>query len=268
MGYSAWFVDIHCCIPYSLGMGEVKTVSMEYLFLVFLFIIAFLYSSVGHGGASGYLALMALYGVSPDAMRPTALLLNVFVAIIAFYSYYKAGYFRAKLVVPFLITSIPAAFVGGIIHTNPSVFKLVLGVFLLLATARMLFMKTSDNGTNKQPPLWIALITGAILGFFSGMIGIGGGIILTPLLLLMHWANMKEAAAASALFIFLNSLSGLFALMHAGFNFSNHVFIWVIIGVLGGIAGAFSGSFKIHAEKLRYILAGVLVLASVKLILF
>jgi uncharacterized membrane protein YfcA len=132
----------------------------------------------------------------------------------------------------------------------------------------MLLVKSSISEAYMQPPLWIALSIGALLGFFSGMIGIGGGIILTPLLLLMHWANMKEAAAASALFIFLNSLSGLFALMHAGFNFSNHVIIWVIIGVLGGIAGAFSGSFKIHAEKLRYILAGVLVLASVKLILF
>jgi uncharacterized membrane protein YfcA len=241
---------------------------MEYLFLLFLFIIAFLYSSVGHGGASGYLALMALYGVLPDIMRPTALLLNVFVSLIAFFSYTKAGYFRAKLIIPFLITSVPAAFAGGLIHSSPSVYKIVLGIFLLLATARMLFVKSSITEASKQPILVVSLLIGALLGFFSGMIGIGGGIILSPLLLLMHWANMKEAAAASALFIFLNSLSGLFALMHGGFSFSSHIITWVLVGVLGGIAGAFSGSFKIHSEKLKYILAGVLVLASFKLILF
>lgn len=241
---------------------------MEYLFLLFLFVIAFLYSSVGHGGASGYLALMALYGVSPDVMRPTALLLNVFVSLIAFSSYCKAGYFRAKLVIPFLITSIPAAFAGGLIHSAPSVYKVVLGIFLLLATVRMLFVKSSIAEASKQPILIVSLLIGALLGFFSGMIGIGGGIILSPLLLLMHWANMKEAAAASALFIFLNSLSGLFALVHGGFSFSPHIITWVLVGVLGGVAGSFSGSFKIHSEKLKYILAGVLVLASFKLILF
>lgn len=240
---------------------------MEYLFLLFLFVIAFLYASVGHGGASGYLALMALCGISPDVMRPTALLLNVFVAIIAFFSYYRAGYFRAKLVMPFLITSIPSAFLGGIIHTNVQVYKVVLGVFLLLATARMLFVKTSVTGAYKQPHIVISLFTGALLGFFSGMIGIGGGIILTPLLLLMHWANMKEAAAASALFIFLNSLAGLFALIHVGFSFSSHIIVWVIIGILGGIAGSFGGSVKFNAEKLKYLLAGVLVLSGFKLIL-
>jgi len=241
---------------------------MEYLFLICLFIIAFLYSSVGHGGGTGYLALLALFGVAPIFMKSTALTLNVFVSAIAFFSYYKAGYFKWKLVYPFLITSIPFAYLGALTQVNTSTYKIILGIFLLIATTRMLLVpKAISENSEKMPFLW-ALVIGALLGFFSGMIGIGGGIILSPLIILLHWANVKESAAASALFIFLNSISGLIALLKGGFTFEPHLALWIIIGVIGAIAGSYLGSFRLKSDKLKYVLAAVLLLASIKLFIF
>jgi len=241
---------------------------MEYLFLVSLFVIAFLYSSVGHGGGTGYLALLALFGVAPVFMKSTALTLNVFVAAIAFFSYYKAGYFKWKLIFPFLITSIPFAYLGALIIINPSAYKIILGIFLLIAVARMLFVPKAITENSRQMPLIIALVIGAVLGFFSGMIGIGGGIILSPILILMHWANVKESAAASALFILLNSISGLSALLQGGFTFNPNIDAWIAVGVIGGISGSYMGSYKLKPEKLKYVLASVLLMASIKLFIF
>ncbi len=240
---------------------------MEYLFLISLLVVAFLYSSVGHGGGSGYLALMAIFGMAPETMRSTALTLNIFVSFIAFVAYYKGGYFRPKLIFPFLLTSIPMAFVGAGIKINPATFKIILGIFLLTAIGRMLFIPSAVTEQSKEPPFIVSLMIGAFLGLFSGMIGIGGGIILSPILLLMHWANMKETAAASALFIFLNSLSGLSGLVHAGYNFDSHLISWIIVGIIGSIAGSYSGSFRIQSNKLKYILAATLLVASIKLFL-
>lgn len=241
---------------------------MEYLLLVSLFMIAFLYSSVGHGGGTGYLALLALFGVAPMFMKPTALTLNVFVSAIAFFSYYKAGFFKWKLIFPFLITSIPLSYLGALIQINSATYKFILGVFLLLATARIVLIPKAVTETPQKTPLLPALAIGSVLGFFSGMIGIGGGIILSPILILMYWANVKESAAASAIFIFLNSLSGLFALIQNGLAFDPRLSIWIITGVAGAIAGSYLGSFKIKSEKLKYLLASVLLLASIKLFIF
>ena len=241
---------------------------MEYLFLVLLFIIAFLYSSVGHGGGTGYLALLALFGVAPLFMKSTALTLNIFVSAIAFFNYYTAGYFKWKLIFPFLISSIPFAYFGSTTDVNPSTYKMILGVFLLIAVARMLLVpKAISEKSEKMPFLW-AILIGAVLGFFSGMIGIGGGIILSPVLILMHWANVKESAAVSALFIFLNSFSGLIALVQGGFTFDSHIVIWIIVGIVGGITGSYIGSFRLHSENLKYLLASVLLMASIKLFIF
>lgn len=238
---------------------------MEYIFLVSLFVIAFLYSSVGHGGGSGYLALMALAGIAPAFMRSTSLTLNIFVSLISFIAYLNAGYFRPALIIPFLLSSIPMAFVGALLPIQPTLYKIILGIFLLVAIARMLFTPNAVSEQSEKPPFLLALLIGAILGLLSGMIGIGGGIILSPILILLHWANMKEAAAASALFIFLNSISGLIGLFHTGFNFDPHIISWIVVGVAGGIAGSYSGSFKIHSNQLKYILAAVLLVASIKL---
>jgi uncharacterized membrane protein YfcA len=241
---------------------------MEYLFLVSFFIIAFLYSSVGHGGASGYLAIMALFSIPPFYMKSTALSLNVFVSAIAFLAYYKAGYFRIKLIAPFLITSIPMSYIGAGIIVNATIYKIILGVFLLVAIARMLFIPKVVIEISHKPPLLMALLAGGLLGFFSGMIGIGGGIILSPLIILMHWANIKESAAASAIFIFLNSLAGLLALVQTGLHLEPRIVACICAGIVGGLAGAYSGSIKLNSEKLKYLLAGVLFLASIKLFVF
>lgn len=247
-----------------MGVAEYHD-AMEYLFVFLLFTVAFLYSSVGHGGGSGYLALMALFGMAPETMRPTSLSLNVFVSLVAFLAYYKAGYFRPRLVFPFLVTSVPMAYVGALIKINPFNFKIILGIFLLAAIGRMLFIPSSVSGKSTPPPLVASFLIGAVLGLFSGMIGIGGGIILSPVLLLMHWANMKETAAASALFIFLNSVAGLIGLFQGEFVVGPHWLIWVVAGVLGSLAGSYSGSFRMKSEGLKYILAVTLLVASLKL---
>jgi len=240
---------------------------MEYIFVLSLFIVAFLYSSVGHGGASGYLAIMSLFGIAPFFMRSTALSLNVFVSAIAFVSFARAGYFRSWLIVPFLITSIPMAFVGALVKVKPDVYEIILGIFLLIAVIRMLFIPGAISEHPSKPPVIIALLIGATLGFFSGMIGIGGGIILSPILVLFRWASLKEAAAASALFIFLNSLAGLFALVQSGLNLEPGLIMWIVAGVLGGISGSYLGSSRIKPVRLKYVLSAILLVASIKLIL-
>jgi len=241
---------------------------MDYLFLISLFVVAFLYSSVGHGGGTGYLALLALFGMAPALMKPTALIINVFVSAIAFLSFYKAGYFKWKLIFPFLIPSIPFAYLGALIKVESSTYKIILGIFLLLAVARMLLVQQAVTETSSKISFPLALVIGAILGLFSGMIGIGGGIILSPLLILFHWATVKESAAASALFIFMNSLAGLAGIASIGFIWEPEIVNWIIIGVTGGLAGSYMGSFRIQSKTLQFMLAGVLLVASIKLIIF
>ncbi|WP_445955642.1 sulfite exporter TauE/SafE family protein [Yeosuana sp.] len=236
-----------------------------YLFLLMLPIVAFLYASVGHGGASGYLALMALFSFAPETMKPTALLLNLFVAGISFYYYYKGGFFNKKLFLSFAVTSIPLAFVGGTIEIDASIYKKILAVLLVFAILKMLNVFGKESDSIKQVKLWHGLLVGGIIGFFSGLIGIGGGIILTPLILLLHWGNMKEAAAVSALFIWVNSAAGLVGQLSSGVQLETETFVLVAIALIGGIIGGYLGSKKLNNQKLRYMLAFVLVIACVKL---
>lgn len=226
-----------------------------------------MYSSVGHGGASGYLALMALFGVSTMYLRSSALLLNLFVSAVSFYAFYRAGYFKIRILIPFVLGSIPMAFLGARIVIDPHLFKSILGVFLVIAVARMIYIPKKDCKEIIPFNIVLAFFIGTVLGFFSGLIGIGGGIILSPVLLLMGWTNIKETAAISAIFIFLNSVAGIVGLISVGVSFSPDVFIWVVFAIAGGLLGAYSGSFKLSILKLRYLLAFVLFLASIKLIL-
>ena len=235
------------------------------LFLLILPIVSFFYASVGHGGASGYLALMALFSVTPELMKPTALLLNLFVAGIAFYYYYKEGYFNMKLFLYFAIASIPMSFLGGFIEVDASIYKKVLALFLIFAVLKMLNVFGKDTIKIKDIKLWQGLLVGGAIGFFSGLIGIGGGIILSPIIILLHWGKMKEAAAVSALFIWVNSASGLIGQISSGVNLSVQSFGLVAIALVGGFLGAYFGSKKLNNQNLRYVLAVVLVLASVKL---
>lgn len=238
-----------------------------YLFLLILPIVSFLYASVGHGGASGYLALMALFSFATETMKPTALLLNLFVAGISFYYYYKGGYFNKKLFISFALASIPLAFFGGVIELNASIYKKILAVLLIFAILKMLNVFGKENDSIKQVKLWQGLIVGGVIGFFSGLIGIGGGIILTPIILLLHWGNMKEAAAISALFIWVNSAAGLFGQFTSGVTIEKESFLLVAIALVGGFLGGYLGSKKINNQNLRYILAFVLVIACFKLAL-
>lgn len=234
-------------------------------FYVLIFITAILYSSVGHGGASGYLAIMALFAVSPENMRASALILNLFVAGISFYSYYKGGFFKLKLLLPFIILSIPMSFLGARLQINPNAYKIILGIFLLIAIGRMLFVAKMPEST-RPVNIPFALAIGAFLGFFSGMIGIGGGIILSPVLLLLRWATVKETAAISAIFIFLNSAAGLSGLASKGIlNPIPEIYLLIALGIAGSLIGSHLGRAKLTSLKLTYLLAVVLLFASFKL---
>jgi uncharacterized membrane protein YfcA len=188
------------------------------------------------------------------------------VSAIAFVTYSRAGYFKLRLIVPFLVTSMPMAYLGALIKIRPGAYEIILAVFLIFAALRMLFVPGAIAEKPSNPPLIAALLIGALLGFFSGMIGIGGGIILSPVLILFHWATLKESASASALFIFLNSISGLLALYQSGMSMEPRLITWIAAGVLGGIAGSYSGSYRLHPGKLKIMLAAILCLASIKLI--
>lgn len=237
----------------------------ELLFVIGLLLIAFFYSSVGHGGASGYLALMALFSFSPESIRSYALTLNLAVSAIAFISYYKAGYFRWQLVLPFLITSMPAAYMGAQFSINPMTYKIILGIMLLFAVFRML-MKNNENEHIHLPPFYLALGIGGLLGLVSGVIGIGGGILLSPILILGKYAKIKEASAASAIFIFLNSISGLTGLMKTQFIFQTPLLYWILGVTLAGLLGSAIGSRNFSEINLKRVLSIVLVAASIKLL--
>lgn len=236
------------------------------LFYILLFLVAFLYSSVGHGGASGYLALMAIFSVAPEVMKPTALLLNLFVSLTSFIQFYRGGYFKWKLFLPFAIASVPMAFAGGMVSVDATIYKKILGLLLLIPIIRFLFFSNIQVNEIKKANMALSLFTGAVIGFLSGLIGIGGGIILSPVLLLLKWADMKQTAAISALFIFVNSLSGLTGQLTKGVHFSSDMFMYVIIAFVGGICGAYFGSLKFKQTILKYLLALVLVMAAYKLL--
>lgn len=237
---------------------------MEIFFILAMGLVAYLYSSVGHGGASGYLGLMALFGIEVALMKPSALILNLFVSAIAFLSYYRAGHFRLRLLLPFAITSIPAAFLGATLEIPPEIYKKILGVALFIAAMRIL-VRPGEDAQQRKLSVPIALASGALIGVFSGIIGIGGGIILSPLLLLTRWGGMKETAAVSAAFIFLNSAAGLSGHLSAGMEVSPRIFLWIVVVVIGGVLGSWSGGFRLSVRQLRYLITAVLLIACMKL---
>lgn len=238
------------------------------LVLTAIFLVAVLYSSVGHGGASGYLAVMAFLAVAPEVTRPTALVLNLFVASIGTVQFYSAGHFSWRILLPFAAASIPMALVGGMIHLPTNVYKIVLGVVLCLAAIR-LAVKLKNDETIKDPPIAACLLIGAVIGLLSGLVGVGGGIFLTPVLLLMRWAETRVAAGVSVLFILVNSAAGLVGQYSRGAleALPNEVWAWIAAAVAGGIIGSTLGSRRFDSMTLRRILAVVLVFAGVKLIL-
>lgn len=236
------------------------------LFYGLLFLVAFLYASVGHGGASGYLALMALFSITPAVMKPTALLLNLFVSLTAFIQFYRGGHFRWKLFWPFALASIPMAYLGGLVVVDGNIYKKILGLLLLVPIIRFYFFSNTKLVEQRESNIALSLLIGACIGFLSGLIGIGGGILLSPLLLLLKWTDQKETAAISALFIFVNSMSGLAGQLTKGIHFTADMYTYVIIAFVGGLCGAYFGALKFRQVILKNVLATVLVLAAYKLL--
>jgi len=236
------------------------------IFYVLLFLVAFLYSSVGHGGARGYLALMAIFSIAPEVMKPTALLLNLFVSMTSFIQFYRGKHFNWKIFLPFALTSVPMSFVGGLITVDAEIYKKILGFLLLIPIIRFVFFANITITEIKKSNFILSLIIGGVIGFLSGLIGIGGGIILSPVLLLLKWTDMKQTAAISALFIFVNSVSGLVGQLTKGIHFSPDMYAYVAVAFLGGICGAYYGSLRFRHTVLKYMLAAVLLVASYKLI--
>lgn len=236
------------------------------LFYGLLFLVAFLYASVGHGGASGYLALMAIFSIAPDVMKPTALLLNLFVSLTSFIQFYRGQHFKWKIFFPLALASIPLAFVGGLMVVDGMIYKKILGLLLLIPVIRFFFFPNFDVSEIKKSNITISLVIGGGIGLLSGMIGIGGGIILSPILLLLKWTDQKQTAAISALFIFVNSVSGLAGQLTKGIHFSADMYSFVVIAFCGGLCGAYFGAHRFKQTVLKNVLAVVLLMAAVKLL--
>lgn len=241
---------------------------MELTGLLFiLLVVSFLYSSIGHGGASGYIAMLSIIGMSSEIIRPSALVLNVFVATISFIQYYRGGYFKWNLFYPFALLSVPMAYLGSFVELDPTWYKHIIGICLIIAVLRIIgLFQPKDEVISKPAPLIIALMIGAVLGFLSGMIGIGGGIILSPIILIFGWGNLKETAAVSALFIVVNSIAGIIGLWGQKISWSHELPFWIVITILGGFLGAYWGSKKAENKTLKHVLAVVLLFAAFKLI--
>ena len=237
----------------------------DVLFYGLLFIVALLYASVGHGGASGYLALMAIFSMSVDTMKPSALILNLFVSLIAFIQFYKGGYFNFKSFLPFALASVPLSFLGGLIEIDSGSYKMLLGVFLMFAVIRMLFFDKIEKKNVLSHSIYISILIGGFIGFLSGLLGIGGGIILSPILILLYNMNQKQAAAISAIFIFVNSFAGLTGQLAKGVNIDTQIYLYVIIAFIGGMLGSYLGAVKLNQRSLKYVLSLVLSIAIFKL---
>ena len=242
-------------------------VSEALIIAILFFVGAALYASVGHGGASSYLAVMGLFSLAPDVMKPTALALNILVAAVATFKFYRAGLFSWNLFWPFAIASIPTAFVGGGTALPGRWYKILVGVVLLYAAAWML--RSALRPLTREihaPPLWAAIIAGAGIGFLSGLTGVGGGIFLSPLLLYMGWAETRAASGVAAPFILVNSIAGLLGHLSSVAQLPPDIPIWGAAAVLGGWIGASYGSKKAPAPVLRQLLSLVLIVAGAKLI--
>ncbi|MBI5267680.1 MAG: sulfite exporter TauE/SafE family protein [candidate division Zixibacteria bacterium] len=236
---------------------------------VLLMIVAALYSSVGHGGASGYLAVMTLFAIPPQVMSSTALLLNVLVSLISLIMFRRSGHVSIGMIWPFLIGSVPAAFIGGLIRISPSVYAVLLALALIAAAVRLAVPFNGvrgDQPTTNQPGKLLASMIGAGIGFLSGIVGIGGGIFLGPVLLLKGWANAHQTAGICAGFILINSLSGLAGRLVQGSFQIGPIGYFVLAALAGGLIGSYMGARKFRSVVLRRLLALALVVAAIKVL--
>src|SRR5213595_3171950 len=228
-------------------------------------VIAFLYSSVGHAGASGYIATMTLFGLAATVIRPTALVLNILVATIGSVQFWRSGHFSWKLFWPFALLSVPAAYLGGYIQPSASILRILIGLVLLFSAARLIFRR-GDPAETVAPSKPTAIGVGAGLGFLSGLTGTGGGIFLTPLLLFCRWAHIRQAAAVSAVFILMNSIGGLVGYFTAVRSLPVLGLYLAIPAIIGGAIGSHLGSRRLPVRAISILLAIVLAIAGTKLI--
>ncbi|MFN5324413.1 MAG: TSUP family transporter [Bacteroidota bacterium] len=241
---------------------------MDFSFLILLLLVAILYSSVGHGGASGYLALMALWGFAPETMRPWALTLNICVSLIAALQFFRKEAPDWKLFASLIIGSIPAAYWGASVQMDQDLYKKILGGLVIFQSIRLLIVNSrTDYSSQKNPNYLLSILAGSTIGLLSGLIGIGGGIILSPLLIQLRWATMKQTALLSAGFIFVNSISALFALPTLS-SLTDTNLLWALTVVIGGgLLGSWLGSSRMNHKSMRIILGIVLLIAGTKLLL-
>lgn len=235
-----------------------------------ILVAAALYAAVGHGGASGYLAAMALFGLAPAEMRPTALILNVLVASIATFKYARAGCFSWPLFWPSALLAIPAAYAGGTMHLPGHYYKPLIGLILIYSAWRLLQAQREtpvEAGAIRPAPIWALLLAGAAIGFLSGLTGVGGGIFLSPLLLFAGWAGARQASGIAAPFILLNSLAGLAGLASTHPSLPSAMPLWALAALLGGYLGADYGSKRLPGSGILILLALVLLIAGVKMML-
>ena len=236
------------------------------LFYFLMGCVAFLYAAIGHGGATGYIAIMSLFGFLPEKIRPIALSLNIIAAGISFFLYQTVVRARYDLTLALLVGSIPMAFIGGQYTIAAPIYKYILAIILCIPAYRFLFNLTNENKEIRNPNLIMALLVGMILGLISGMIGIGGGVLLAPLLILFGWTTTKQASFISALFIVLNSLAGLMGYLSKNHLMPDLDYILFLVIIIGASFGAYIGSQRMSANWIKKTLALVLIIAIFKLI--
>lgn len=233
---------------------------------VLIFVAAALYASVGHAGASGYLAAMALFGVAPEAMKPAALVLNILVAAIASWKFCRAGAFSWHSFWPVALASVPLAYLGGQLSLPGHWYKPLVGAVLLYAAWRFSRGNDFSARATAPPPYAMAMVAGAGMGFLSGLTGVGGGIFLSPLFLFFGWGKIREVSGVAAVFILVNSVAGLAGAMTKGITLPPHLPYWAIAALAGGYLGAELGSKRLPGSKMQKLLALVLLIAGLKMI--
>lgn len=236
---------------------------------IYFFAIALLYSTVGHAGASGYLATMALLSFAPEVMKPTALALNIIVALVTTVRFAMAGHFSWRLFWPFALASVPMAYLGGGMHVDATIYKMLVGIALVFGALHLILrskIALDDPEKAACPAIGASLAVGGGLGFLSGLTGVGGGIFLSPVLIILHWAGLRRTAAVAAAFILLNSISSLTGYLQKGGAFPDHIAFWSVAVVAGGYIGSTLGATKFNSPVLRVLLGIMLVMAGLKMV--